>query len=255
MAIGYLAQKFPGLTTTFVYREVLALRADGLQIQTFSTWKPKLNELSEEAKDLVKETFYIFPLNWLLFLLSHAWYLFTRPQRYLGTLWFCLTREHKTSNNRLRTFYHFCEGVYLAREIERRGTRHIHAHFALNATTIALVVSRLTGVGFSFTAHANGIFANPILLPEKIEAARFIIAISEYNRRFLHSIVPSQETLDKTHVVRCGIDLRRFSHPVISLRTTSPLSWRWGAWWRKRDTPIWSKPARHWSTRAMIFGA
>ena len=213
MTIGYLAQMFPGLTTTFVYREVLSLRARGLRIQTFSTWKPKLDELSEEAKYLVEDTFYIFPLNRPLFLLSHARYLLTRPLRYLGALWFCLTREHKTPKNRLRTLYHFCEAVYLAREIERRGIRHIHVHFALNATTIAMVVSRLTGASFSFTAHANDIFANPILLPEKIRAARFIIAISEYNRRFLHRIVPSQETFDKTYVVHCGIDVRRFSPP------------------------------------------
>jgi glycosyltransferase involved in cell wall biosynthesis len=244
MAIGYLAQKFPGLTTTFVYREVLALRADGLQIRTFSTWKPKLNELSEEAKDLVEETFYIFPLNWLQFLLSHAWYLFTRPHRYLGTLWFCLTREHKTSKNRLRTFYHFCEGVYLAREIERGGIRHIHAHFALNATTIALVVSRLTGVSFSFTAHANDIFINPILLPEKIEAARFIIAISEYNRRFLHSIVPSQETFDKTHIVHCGIDVRRFSPPARRSQNDHPIILAVGRLVEKKGHPYLVKACK-----------
>ena len=209
--IGYLAQVFPHLTMTFVYREVLALRANGLDIQTFSTWKPKLNELSEESKDLVRNTFYIFPLKWPQFLLSHAWCLLTRPRRYLGTLWFCLAREHKTIKNRLRTLCHFCEAIYLVKEVERRSIEHLHAHFALNAATIALVVSRLTDVTFSFTAHANDIFANPILLPEKIQAARFIIAISEYNRRFLHGIVPKQATLDKTHLVHCGIDIQRFS--------------------------------------------
>jgi colanic acid/amylovoran biosynthesis glycosyltransferase len=212
MTIGYVAQVFPHLTMTFVYREVLALRAAGLDIQTFSTWKPKLSELSGEAKDLVKGTFYIFPLNdWLRFLLNHVWYLLTRPRRYLGALWFCLTREHKTLQNRLRTFYHFFEAVHLAKEVERRNIKHLHVHFALNATTMALVVSRLTDITFSFTAHANDIFANPILLPEKIRASRFIIAISKYNIRFLHNRVPAQETIRKTHLVHCGIDVQKFS--------------------------------------------
>jgi glycosyltransferase involved in cell wall biosynthesis len=86
----------------------------------------------------------------------------------------------------------------------------------LNSTTIALIVARLTGITFSFTAHANDLFVNPILLPEKIRAARFIIAISEYNRAFLYNLVPMQETLQKTHVVHCGIDVDRFSkkHPA-----------------------------------------
>ncbi|MFQ5904858.1 MAG: hypothetical protein ACE5JO_14340, partial [Candidatus Binatia bacterium] len=223
MTIGYLAQVFPSLTMTFVYREVLALRAAGLDIQTFSTWKPRLDELSDEAVDLVEDTFYIFPLNWPKFLLSHTWYVFRRPLRYLCTLWFCLTREHKTQKNRWRTFYHFCQAVYLAREVEHRNIKHLHAHFALNATTIAMVVSRLTGTTFSFTAHANDIFANPILLPEKTKLARFIVAISEYNVRFLRDVVPGQETANKTHLVHCGIDVQHFSPPNHRSYTTPPI--------------------------------
>jgi colanic acid/amylovoran biosynthesis glycosyltransferase len=214
MTVGYIAQMFPSLTMTFVYREVRALRAAGLQIQTFSTWRPNLDQLSEEAKDMVEGTFYIFPLDWPRFLLSHAWYLITRPRRYVGTLWLLLTREYKTFRNRLRTFYHFCEAVYLAREVERRGIAHMHVHFALNATTVAMVVNRLTDIPFSFTAHANDIFVNPILLPEKIKAARFIVTISEYNRQFLHDIVPGRETLDKIHLVRYGVDTQAFSPPA-----------------------------------------
>lgn len=211
MTIGYIAQVFPHLTMTFVYREVQALRNAGVDIQTFSTWKPKLNELSDEAKDLVDDTFYIFPLNWPRFFLNHGRYIFSRPRRYLGTLWFCLTREHKFGKNRLRTFFHFCEAIPLAREVERRGIKHLHAHFALNATTLALIVARLLDISFSFTAHANDIFANPILLADKIREARFIIAISEFNIRFLHNVVPEQETLNKSHLVHCGIDIQHFS--------------------------------------------
>jgi len=214
MTVGYMAQVFPGLTMTFVYREVRALRAAGLHVQAFSTWRPRLDELSEEAKDLVEDTFYIFPLNWPRFLLSHVWYFITRPRRYLDTLWFLMTRGHKTFKNRLRTLGHFCEAVYVAREVERRNISHMHVHFALNATTIAMAINRLTDVPFSFTAHANDIFVNPILLPEKIKAARFIVAISEYNKRFLHDIVPGQATLDKIHVVRYGVDTQVFSPPA-----------------------------------------
>lgn len=212
--IGYLAQVFPHLTMTFVYREVLALRAAGLDIQTFSIWKPKSGELSAEAKELVKDTFYIFPLKWPQFLWSHIWYLLTRPWRYGGTLGFYLMREHKSFKNRLRTFLHFCQGVYLAREVERSKVNHLHVHFALNATTVAMVVARLTDVTFSFTAHANDIFANPILLPEKIKEARFIIAISEYNIQFLYNVVPDPATIAKMHLVHCGIDVQQFSPPV-----------------------------------------
>ena len=83
-----------------------------------------------------------------------------------------------------------------------------------NQSNLLLVfVLSLTDIPFSFTAHANDIFVNPILLPEKIKAARFIIVISEYNKQHLHSLVPGQETLDKMHLVHYCIDVQRFSPP------------------------------------------
>ena len=211
MTIGYIAQLFPSLSETFVYREVQALRTKGLKVKTFSISRPEVHELSGEAKKFLKDTFYVFPLNFSRFLLAHTWCLLTRPHRYFGTLWFCIMREHKTQKNRLRTFYHFCEAILIAKEVKRIGIKHLHAHFALNPTTVALVVSRLVEVPFSFTAHANDIFCNPILLKEKIRAARFIIAISEYNKRFLNNIVCGPKSLDRIHVVHCGVDVQRFS--------------------------------------------
>jgi glycosyltransferase involved in cell wall biosynthesis len=223
LIIGYVAQKFPQLTLTFVYREVIALRAAGLQIETFSIWKPKLEELSEEAKELVDSTFYIFPLNLLQFGLNQLWYLFTRPRRYLGSLWFCVTRDHKSFKNRVRTFFHFFQAVHMAKEVEARKVQHLHVHFALNAATIALVISRLTGITYSFTAHANDIFVNPILLPEKIKEAKFIIGISEYNKNFLYNILPTQETLNKIHPVRYGVDVKHFAPPGQRPRGEKPI--------------------------------
>ncbi|MCB0208635.1 MAG: glycosyltransferase [Anaerolineae bacterium] len=220
--IGYLAQVFPHLTMTFVYREVMALRKFGLDVATFSTWQPKITELSEEAKPLIRDTFYIFPFRWLPFLVSHLAFFVTRPRRYLGTLLFCLTRHHSSLKNRFRTLMHFAQAVYLAQGVERSGIQHLHVHFALNATTLAMVISRLTGTPFSFTAHANDIFANPILLPEKIKAARFIVVISEFNRKFLQTIVPNEPIDEKTHVVHCGIDVDAFAPTALATQNERP---------------------------------
>ncbi len=259
MKVGYLAQVFPHLTMTFVYREVLALRAAGLAVPTFSTWRPAPAELSEETKPLVKDTFYIFPLNWPQFVLSHGHYLLTRPHRYLGVLLFYLMREHKTLKNRLRTFLHFCQAVYLAREVERQQIDHLHVHFALNATTLAMVVARLTGKTFSFTAHANDIFANPILLPEKIKEARFIVAISEYNIRFMYNLVPSQEILDKMHLVHCGIDVQKFVPPTQRPSQDCPLILGVGRLVEKKGYPYLIKACkilveRGYNFRCLILG-
>jgi glycosyltransferase involved in cell wall biosynthesis len=211
MKIGYILQIFPGLSETFVYREVLGLRKAGIKVKTFSIVKPKMNHLSSEASGLVKSTFYVFPLDIPLFLKCHIRYLLTKPCLYLSTFLLCLISPYSRANHRRRTLQHFCEAVPVAFEVERLGIDHLHAHFASNPATIAMFVSRLTGVPFSFTAHANDIFIAPILLPLKINASSFVVTISKYNIRHLCEVVPTKETFSKLHLVRCGINTLRFS--------------------------------------------
>ena len=211
--IAYLAQTYPGLTT--VYREVLALRARGLRVKTFATWRSEV--ISEETRRLAEETFYIFPIHWQSFLRAHVTYLLTRPMAYVTTLFFVLTRPGQSLSKRRRTLLHFLEAVYLAAEVERQDVRHIHAHFAANAATLALIVGRLTGVSFSFTVHAYDIFADQVLLKEKIEAARFVVAISEYNKRFLIEYIGDPQVGEGIRVIHRGIPIADFSpetHPV-----------------------------------------
>jgi glycosyltransferase involved in cell wall biosynthesis len=182
-----------------------------------------MEEVSSEAKELMGQTFYIFPIRWFAFLKAHATCLLTRPLAYLGTLVFVLTRPNQSLARRRRTLFHFAEGVYLAEEIEKQHIRHIHVHFALNAATLALVLERLTGVPFSFTAHANDIFADQVILKEKIKAARFIVAISEYNKRFLIEYAGDPKVAEKIHVIHSGVPLADFSPDAHPAHTSAAL--------------------------------
>src|SRR4051794_9970683 len=102
MVIGYVMQKYPTLTMTFVYREVAALRAAGVAVDTFSMWRPQRAELSREAQPLLDETFYIFPINGLRLARAQARFMLTRPRRYLGTLLYCLRHDNRSWGRRLR---------------------------------------------------------------------------------------------------------------------------------------------------------
>lgn len=207
-SIAYIAQKFPSLTSTFTYREICALREKGLEIETFSVWKPQKTELSEEARGLVDDTVYVFPLARLQFLGAHLYFLSTVPIKYMSVLLSLLSKA-ETTKGKIRTLYHFGEAVYLAKVMKARHIKHIHATFAANAATLAMVISRLIGITFSFTAHAYDIFRDTLHLREKIEAASFIIAISEYNREYLSALCPGVLKA-KIHVIHCGIDLESF---------------------------------------------
>lgn len=71
---------------------------------------------------------------------------------------------------------------------------HLHAHFCHGATTVTWLVSRMTGLPFSFTAHAKDIYLpglNPAgLLARKLRAARFAVTCTEANRRHLVATQP-----------------------------------------------------------------
>ncbi len=220
--IAYTVQRFPDLTITFIYREVMALRAQGIEVAVFSTWQPRRDQLSQEAVGLVDSTFYIFPLKVLPFIAAHLACLLTRPLRYLGTLLFIIRRSGGGSRNRARGVIHFAEAVYLARQMEKRKVRHIHGSFASNPANLALIVSRLTGISFSFAAHANDIFADQILLREKLAAARFVIASTQYNKDYLRAQFPGIAE-DKIQVIHHGVSLRDFRPGERESRDSLPM--------------------------------
>jgi glycosyltransferase involved in cell wall biosynthesis len=220
--IAYITQSFPSLTTTFIYREVLALRNVGFNIVTFAIWKPNIDKLSAESKNLVNSSFYAFPVFWPKFFAAHLYFFLTRPIKYSSTLFFILTRKGEALGIRRRTFFHFCEAIYLAIDAKRKGIRHIHAHFAVNAATVALVIARMLDISFSFTAH-NTFFTDRPILKEKLRAAKFIIAISKYSQDFLLRFLPEKKLKDKFHIVHCGVSPDDFRPPTHKATNQRPL--------------------------------
>jgi glycosyltransferase involved in cell wall biosynthesis len=72
--------------------------------------------------------------------------------------------------------------------------RHLHAHFAHGATSVAWLASLVTGLPFSFTGHAKDIYSEKLnpggLLQRKLLAARFAVTCTEANRAHLLGIAP-----------------------------------------------------------------
>ena len=70
----------------------------------------------------------------------------------------------------------------------------------------------ITGISYSFTGHAYDIFkdrVNPKALARKVEKARFVITISDFNKSLLERRFEGAEA--KIHRVYNGIDLARFA--------------------------------------------
>ena len=205
MKIGYVTTKFPVLTETFIYREIEGLRKKGLDVMTFSVKRPRGKEIPREAEGLLKETFYLWPPNPIKFLQAIFYLLITRPGRCLDL--FVSTMKYYP--RMLRGMIHLLEGCYLAGVCQKRGIQHLHAHFATGPTSLALMTRELLGIPFSFTAHAMDIYRDRLFLEKKIKRAKFVVTVSEYNKRKLLSCCPGINP-NKIKVIHCGIDTNRF---------------------------------------------
>jgi glycosyltransferase involved in cell wall biosynthesis len=89
--------------------------------------------------------------------------------------------------------------------------RHLHAHYAHSTTTVAWLASQITGLPFSFTAHAKDVYSeslNPAgLLRRKLLAARFAVTCTGAGAEHLRRLAPEA----RIHVVYHGLvdDLQR----------------------------------------------
>lgn len=92
----------------------------------------------------------------------------------------------------------FLQAVWISRLVlETADAKHIHAHFCHGATTVAWFVSIITGLPFSFTAHAKDIYCDSLnpagLLRRKMRAARFVVTCTDANREYLLKIDPAAD--------------------------------------------------------------
>jgi glycosyltransferase involved in cell wall biosynthesis len=107
----------------------------------------------------------------------------------------------------------FIQAGYIARKVlESRCIGHLHGHFCHGSTTITMFVSHLTGIPFSFTAHAKDIYLQKLnpsdLLSRKIRRAQFVVTCTEANSRYLKSVCPEVSSI---HTIYHGLDTSIFT--------------------------------------------
>jgi glycosyltransferase involved in cell wall biosynthesis len=205
-SLTYIIGTYPGLTTTFIDREIRALQQQGVRVRVISIRRPH-TILSSDQAELQKITSYLIPTSWHKFIAAHLRFAFQKSNAYFGTLFELINSPHPNFATRLKTLLHFATGVYAAQLISEQPCDHLHAHFVDRASTVALVAGKLLKIPYSVTAHANDIYINPILLPLKLSQASFVATCTEYNRQHL------QKVTSLNGKIRClyhGLDLESY---------------------------------------------
>jgi glycosyltransferase involved in cell wall biosynthesis len=200
--VAYLVSRFPKLSETFILDEILALERRGLEVELFSLVRHREPVSHPETEPLMKRCTIASPLSPSLWLAQVVW--LARAPRALLSIWARVLREHWRSPRLLaRSIAVVVSAPLYALRMQRQGVEHVHAHWATHPALGAWVVHRLTGLSYSFTTHADDLFVQQTMLVEKARRAAFVVAISDYNRRFL--VEQLGAAAPRIEVVHCGV--------------------------------------------------
>ena len=214
----YILKGFPRLSESFITNEIRILEQSGLPLRIFSIksgdklgvetagrlaspqhYLPAMTSLSGSALVpwLIRNSVYYMPAAMSV--------LRRRPKSFLRTLKraFRMTQDYRdetTGRSRKVFIKEFLQACWIARELLKLNTAgHLHGHFCHGATTVTSMVSALTGLPYSFTAHAKDIYQEDLnprdLLPKKMAQAQFVVTCTQANHQHLSGLGPDARAI------------------------------------------------------------
>lgn len=214
--IGYLVNSYPVLSETFIRNEIRAVTEAGVDVVVFRLKTPR-HEVRDADFEIVGAP--RGALAWLRHATAHSWILARQPRAYASTvgrgvlryLGRFLVRPNRTHRRALgKRCRRFLRAAWVARQASRHGVVHLHAHYAKEPLEVAELVRRLTGIPYSFAAHAKDLYTVPEQrLTRRLRRARFAVACHPEGKRRLERLAPSRRAR-VLHVAH-GLDLSLFS--------------------------------------------
>jgi glycosyltransferase involved in cell wall biosynthesis len=218
LCVGYVVKRFPRASETFIAREILELERRGVKVHVFALRPADTVQPHAWLGSLRADVTLCGPLP-----LKEAWVLLeeraargtapaNRVHRVLGA-----AIDHPAGRGRR----YLCEAVAVARAAEERGVRHLHAHFANHPAFVAMLASALSGITYSFTAHAKDIYAvgpTPATWRRQLHNAAFAVTVTEANRDYIEKIA-GPAACGSLRTLYNGVDLSR---PPAAARAGEP---------------------------------
>lgn len=205
--IAYLTSKYPAVSHTFIRREIAALEQLGYEVERFSIRESPAAELLDEADVRERQVTRVILRGGILGLIPAVlWCVAMRPTRSIGALLTAVQLSRGSHVGIGRHLAYFAEGCRLSRWMRSSRVGHLHAHFGTNPAAVALIASRISGIGFSFTMHGAACFDVIASIGIQIKArhAAFIVAVSNYGRSQILRRLP-ESMWDRVQVVHCGL--------------------------------------------------
>jgi colanic acid/amylovoran biosynthesis glycosyltransferase len=205
---AYLFERFPSFGQTFCYREVAEIYRQGVAAPIFSIRNPKDEPAQDWDVRIVQRAHYLPEERELLDDVRRA----SKKGRLAREIIAALDEWGRRTD-----FLRLYQAIYVGLRLQEAGISHVHAHFAGMAARTAFWIAKFFPITFSFTAHANDIFAPrkfEIGLDKLVEAARVVVTETDYAEKFLRERFP--ERADRIHRIYNGLTLAEFGRATFS---------------------------------------
>jgi glycosyltransferase involved in cell wall biosynthesis len=222
-ALGILVRGWPRLSQTFVLDEVLALERLGLRLRIFALSSDRTEALAQPELAAVRA-----PVEYLdhatrrrrSAAAAHLRALLASPGRYLATAWYVARHPewdrgyHAATRGRCLTL---AASLAATLRRERRAAAgdgaavgRLHAHFAHDPALVALLTHRLTGIPWSFTAHARDLFqVPPAAIADRVGAAEAVVTCCGPNGDYLRGVLGTG-LRERVRLIHHGVDVEAF---------------------------------------------
>lgn len=202
--VAYTMSRFPKITETFILIEMLELERQGVRVEVFPLIRERAPVQHADAQTMVERAHFCRLFSRPVLDAQFYW-LLRRPGAYLRAWWRAVRGNLESPKFLSRALVVVPKAAYAARRMVELDVDHLHAHYATHPALLAYVVHLLSGIPYSFTVHAHDLYVERPMLGEKVAAASFVVAISEFNRRMLIDLYGSTAA-ERVVVVHCGID-------------------------------------------------
>jgi colanic acid/amylovoran biosynthesis glycosyltransferase len=218
MRIAYLTSQYPKASHTFIRREIAGLEACGLEVLRFSIRRCQDRLVDELDVQELRRTRVVLDASVTGALAAVLRAAGSRPRQALRALSLALRTGLRSDRGVFRHLAYWVEAAVLREWLHTAGVEHLHAHFASNPATVAMLCRVLGGPPYSFTAHGPDDFdrAPYLALNEKAERAAFVVTVSHYGLSQLYRHL-RPALWPKVALVRCGVDAEFLGQPEVPI--------------------------------------
>jgi len=210
--VAYLANPYPAISHTFIFREIQSLRISGLEVFPVSIDRSKdLKKMTPEEQNEAEGVKVLKDVKFLEAMLAVFRVFIRSPIGFARMLHMTINLIWHGPKSAVKAFGYLAETILFLDWIEEKDIDHIHEHFANPTAFIAMLANRYKNWGYSISVHGPDVFyqVDESMLTEKIKRARFVRCISHYCRSQLWRLVPV-DMWKKFHIVHCGVDTEVF---------------------------------------------